>query len=150
MGKKKKKKVPQKQIVGYLEKIVSEPQVHPEATLSPGASIERATTIEVLQRDSTAAPSIGEEEEEREPYVESYPALIEKYVLSRKFISFPVILFVWCIAASFIFIQDNRAGLLVNKEAIFWALTKCTVLFVFFLLIWGIPSLIGWYKTKKR
>ena len=142
---KKKKHVPQKQIIGLREETGSELTVHPNATLYPTA-YDSPTAIDVLQRDSTNAPTIGEEEPQN--YVESFAGLADKYLFSKKTIPFTILLLISGVGSTVIFIQDNNAGLLIDKKAIFWTLQKCIVLCVLNFLIWLSLSIVTWLKNK--
>lgn len=128
----KKKRIPQKTILIPERETSSSLIVHPNATLTPDASLEPQTTETWLSRDSTNAPRIGEESEEREQYAESQAALIDKYILSRH--SVPFVLAI--IAIGYIFTQDNGAGKLTDWEGIWWAVQKSGILVgIIFLLL---------------
>jgi hypothetical protein len=120
----KKKRIPQKTILIPERETSSSLIVHPNATLTPDASLETQTTGQWLSRDSTNAPKIGEESEEQERYAGSQAALIDKYILSRH--SVPFVLAI--IVIGYIFIQDNGAGKLTNWEGIWWAVQKSGIL----------------------
>ena len=147
MSKKKRKKFPQKEILGYVEPTDSEPQVHPDATLSPSASIENATSIDLLQKDSTSAPVIGEEEA-KEDYVGSWPGLADKYLLSKKSVPFSIILIICALVSGFLFIQDNGAGLLKDFNAVTWTIMKSLIFFLLILAFWVALSVVTWIKSK--
>jgi hypothetical protein len=83
-----KKRIPQKTIVVPERETSSSLIVHPNATLTPDASLEIQTTGQWLSRDSTNAPKIGEESEEQEQYAESQAALIDKYILGKHSVPF--------------------------------------------------------------
>jgi len=128
----KKRKVPPKTVLLPERETSSSPPLHPNATLTPDASLEPQTTETWLSRDSTNAPRIGEESEEREEYAGSQAALIDKYILSRH--SAPFVLAIMVIG--YIFIQDNGAGKLTNWEGIWWAVQKSGILAgIIFLLL---------------
>jgi hypothetical protein len=120
MGKKIRKRIPPKKITGYVEPTDSEPKIHPDATLSPDASTDSATTLSILQRESTSAPNIGEEEKEN--YAETVAGLADKHLFSKKFIPFSIILIICAIVASILFVQDNQAGLLTDIKSVYWTL----------------------------
>jgi hypothetical protein len=120
----KNKTIPPKTILIPEKETSSSLIIHPNATLSPYASLETQTTGHLLSRDSTNAPKIGEESEEQIPYAQSQAALLDKYVLSRH--SFPFILAI--IVIGYIFIQDNGAGKLTNWDGIWWAVQKSGIL----------------------
>lgn len=106
--------------------------VHPNATLTPEGLLDTFTTGQLLSRDSTNAPNIGEETKVQEGYAQSQAALLDKYVLSRH--SAPFILAIIIIGA--IFIQDNGAGKLINWEGIWWTVQKSVILIsIVFLLL---------------
>lgn len=127
----KKKRIPQKAIIIPERETSSSLVVHPNATLTPDASLETQTTGQWLSRDSTSAPKIGEESEEQGRYAQSQAALLDKYVLSRH--TAPFILAIMAIGG--IFIQDNGAGKLANWEGIWWAVQKSGSLVVIILLL---------------
>jgi len=140
---KKKKNIPQKKIIGLREETGSESAVHPDATLYPTA-YDSPTAIDVIQRGSTNAPSIGEEEPEN--YVESFAGLADKYLFSKKTIPFTILLLISGVGSTVIFIQDNNAGLLTEPKSIYWTLKKCVVLCALNLLIWLSLSIVTWLK----
>jgi len=140
MGKRKRKKILQKQIIGYVEPTESEPKIHPDATLSSDASMEEMTSIDLLQQDSTSAPVIGEEE--KEEYAESMAGLLDKYVLSRKSIPFSIILVTCAIVSGVLFIQDNNAGLLADVNALIWTIKKCVFFFGLVIVFWICLSIV--------
>jgi hypothetical protein len=128
----KRRGIPQKTILIPERETSSSLIVHPNATLTPDASLETRTTGQWLSRDSTNAPKIGEESEEQERYAQSQAALLDKYVLSRH--TAPFILAI--IAIGYIFIQDHGAGKLTNWEGIWWAVQKSGILVgIIFLLL---------------
>ncbi len=149
MSKKKKKKIPQKQIVSYAEPTESEPQIHPDATLSPSASVESPTANTILQRDSTSAPIIGEDEGKYK-YAKSLAGLADKHLFSKKSISFSIILIIVAIVSGFIFLQDNNAGLLIDTKTIFWTIKKCCIFFFLIFGFWIIYSVALWIERKIR
>jgi len=145
MGKKKRENIPQKQIMGLREETGSELVIHPNATLSP-TDYDSPTAIDVIQRDSTSAPTIGEEDSKH--YVESFAGLADKYLLSKKSIPFSILLLICGIGTALIFIHDNNAGLLVDLKAIFWTIKKCLVLCTSIFLIWLVLSIVTWLKNN--
>lgn len=145
MGK-KKKNIPQKQIMGLREETGSELIVHPDATLYP-TGYESPTAIDVIQRDSTSAPAIGEEDSQN--YVESFAGLADKYLFSKKTIPFTILLLICGVGSTLIFVQDNSAGTLLDFKAVFWTLTKCIILCALNLLIWTTLSVVTWLKNRK-
>ena len=149
MSKKKKKKIPQKQIVSYAEPTESEPQINPDATLSSSASVESSTTNTIFQSDSTSAPNISEEGEKAE-YVKSFAGLADKHLLSKKSIPFSIILIISAIVSGFIFVQDNNNGLLINIRKIFWTVEKCFFFFFLIFVFWIILSAVLRIERKIR
>lgn len=144
MGK-RKKNIPQKHITGLREETSSELAVHPDATLSPSA-YDSPTAIDVIQRDSTSAPTIGEEDSAK--YVESLAGLADKYIFSKKSIPFNILLLICGVGSAIIFIHDNNVGLLVDFKAVYWTFKKCFVLCTSILLIWVVLSVVTWIKSK--
>jgi len=128
---KAKKKIPQKMIFIPNEETGTSPLPHPNATLTPDASLESPTSGQWLSGDSTSAPKIGEESDEEEQYAQSYPALIEKYILSRHFIAFLLAL----VLIGYVFIQDNAAGNLKNWDGIWWTIQKSGILLALLLSV---------------
>lgn len=128
-----KKKISEKKIFDDVEVTSSTTLVHPNATLTPEASLKSSTRATMLSTDSTTAPQIGEESEEPNNYAKSHAALIDKYFLSKQAIPFPflIILIVIC----FLFIQDNGADKLTNWDGIVWTLKKAGVLIGLFILV---------------
>jgi len=127
----RRKKTPYKKIFIPEEEISSSPPLRPNATLTPDTSLEIPTSGQLLSKDSTNAPQIGEELEEHISYVESYPALIDKYVLSKYAKYLIPVAFIFVI--SYIFIQDNGAGKLTNWQGIWWTIKKSIILLFIFL-----------------
>ena len=115
----------------------SEPDIHPNATVGPEASLGRATGSAWIHRDTTSAPEIGEEERSGTGYAQSASALIDKYVLSRDFVPFALV----AVGIGWIFLQDNGSGLLKTWQDLLWTLQKCGVLLAIFIVIlflqWG-------------
>jgi len=147
--KKRRKKISQKQILGYVEPTESKSQIHPDATLSPSASVEVSTTIDLLQRDSTTAPIIGEPEEKDE-YMDSFAGLADKHLFSKKSIPFSIILIIAAIVSGFIFVQDNNAKLLIDIKAVFWTIKKCLIFFILIFIFWVILSGVQWIEKKIK
>lgn len=77
----------------------------------------------ILNRDSTTAPKIGEQEDERGKYAESYAALLDKYALSKLPLS-KILIF---IILGWVIIQDNGAGKLSDWQGMLWTLKKLGV-----------------------
>lgn len=122
----RRKKIPYNKIVIPEEEISSSPPLHPNATLTSDIFLESPTSGQLLSKDSTNAPQIGEELEEQIPYAESYAALIDKYVLSKYAKYLLSVAFIFVI--SYIFIQDNGAGKLTNWQGILWFIQKSGIL----------------------
>ncbi|MBP9854445.1 MAG: hypothetical protein KBD53_06230 [Candidatus Omnitrophica bacterium] len=137
--------MPPKKMAGLREETSSELVVHRDATLYPTA-YESPTAIDVIQSDSTSAPTIGEEEPQI--YVQSFAGLVDKYLFSKKTIPFTILLLICGVVSSVIFIQDNSAGLLINKKAVLWTLEKCLIFCVLILLIWVALSFVTWLKSR--
>jgi len=144
MGK-KKRYIPQKQIGGLREETSSELIIHPNATLSPSA-YESPTAIDVIQRESTSAPVIGEED--AKPYAETMAGLVDKHILSKRSVPFHILLLICGIGSTLIYINDNSAGLLKDFTAVCWTLKKCLILCVLIVFIWFVLSIVAWVKSK--
>ena len=143
---KKKKYIPQKHIPGLREEETSsELIIHPDATLSP-TNYENPTAIDVIQRESTSAPVIGEED--AQPYVESFAGLADKYIFSKRSIPFNILLLICGVGSAFVFIHDNNAGLLSDFNAVCWTLKKCFILCSLIVFIWIALSVVAWIKSK--
>ncbi len=127
----KKKIIPQKTIFIPPGETTSSPPLHPNATLTPEASMQRPTSGTLLAGDSTSAPQVGELSGEPANYAPTHAALIDKYLLSRHSITFVLALAV----IGFLFIQDNAAEKLINWKGIWWTLQKSGILLVVFLFI---------------
>jgi len=128
----RRKKIPHKTIFIPDEEASSSPPLHPNATLTPDASLKSPTSDQLLSRDFTNAPEIGEESEEQTQYAESYSALIDKYLLSNYAKYLIPCTFIFFII-SYIFIQDNGAGKLTNWQGIWWTIQKSGILLLIFL-----------------
>src|SRR2546422_6314321 len=133
MAKKKHDRRRSEERLGTLEIPTSSgPYIHPNATVGPEASLGTPTDVTWMSRDSTSAPEAGEEEEVKKSYAESTPALIDKYVLSRDFVPFTLVV----VGIGWIFIQDNAAGNLKNWNELLWTLQKSgTLLFLFAIVL---------------
>ena len=107
------------------------PAVHEDATIDPNASLEYPTSGTWLAADSTNAPRLGEDEPRPPAYAQSPSALIDKYVLSRDFIPFTLVV----IGIGWIFISDNEAGKLANWVGLLWTFGKSASLLFLFLLV---------------
>lgn len=105
-------------------------EVHPEATTGPGELRGPSTGLN-WARDSTNAPEIGEEALAGEAYAQSTSALIDKYILSKEFVPFTLLV----VGIGVIFIQDNQAGSLKTLDDLLWTIVKCGALFVLFLMM---------------
>lgn len=145
---KKKKLYPkyQKKALPTSEVASSELEIYPNATLGPDASLENSTTGYWTNRDSTSAPSVGEEEEIREPYAKSYSELFDKYVMThfgREYIPLLIVMAV----IGYTFIQDNGVGKLSNWDDIKWFILKSGVILGIGILILGIQWI---YKITKK
>jgi len=126
-----KKKIPPKIVFIPDEETGTSLLLHPNATLTPEASLESPTSAQWLPGDSTSAPKIAEESDEEEQYAQSYPALIEKYILSRHFIPFLLAI----VLIGYVFIQDNAAGNLRNWSGIWWTIQKSGILLALLLVV---------------
>lgn len=143
----KKKNFPPKKIVTLREETGTEMLVHPNATMSP-TNYDSPTGMDILRRDSTSAPTIGEEDSGK--YVDSMAGLADKHFFSKKTIPFSILLIVCGVGSVVIFIQDNSKGLLTDVGAVIWTLKKCAVLCAFILFIWIVISIVTWIKGVFR
>lgn len=141
---KRQKRIPQKIYIPREEEISSAPTLHPNATLTPDASLVSSTDAQWIQRDSTNAPKIGEQSEEQIPYAGSYAALIDKYLLSKYSIPFVIAI----ILIGWVFIQDNAAGKLINWQGIFWTIQKSGIILGIIFVILFFQFLYGKISGK--
>lgn len=139
---KKQRKIPPKMIFISGEETNNSLLSHPDATLTPDASLKRPTNGQWLPGDSTNAPKVGEEPEEQKQYAGTQSALIDKYLFSR--LSYPLLLLpliAAIVVIAFIFIQDNAAGQMKSWQEISWTIKKSgvfsgiLVVLIFFILI---------------
>ena len=126
----------------FREGASTETTIYPDITSGPEASTELPSTERWLPQDSTSAPSIGEESESSEPFAQSQWALIDKYIIQKKLIPFPLIIII--LVCGWIIIQDNGAGKLSDWKSIWWTIQKC---FAVVIIITVIP-LVLWLLKK--
>lgn len=116
MGKRSRKRQP------LVEVVTNEPEFHPDATLGPDASLD-STVLAWRERESTNAPTVGEEEPEG-PYARGYPELVDKLLQHRVPLSgrtvAVVIILAWFAFVSWLFLQDNQAGSLATSDGLKW------------------------------
>jgi hypothetical protein len=109
-----------------VEVVTNEPGFHPDATLGPDASLD-STALTWRERESTNAPTVGEEEPQG-PYASGYPELLEKFLQHRVPLSgrtvAVVIILAWFAFISWLFLQDNQAGSLATSEGLKWFAVK--------------------------
>ena len=129
--KKRRIKIPQKIVQTTTEETTSTPAIHPNATLTPEASLEKETGFQWLSGDSTNAPEIGEETEGKESYAETPTGLIDKYLLSGRSIPFLIALGI----IGYMFIQDNSSGRLDSWTGILWTVQKSGILVGLYLIV---------------
>jgi len=146
MGKKKRRDM-QKKFTEFPEETGSEIAIHPDATLLPDVD-DNPTAMDVIQRESTSAPNIGEEDPQ--DYVGSFAGLADKYLFSKRSIPFTILLIICGIGSTIIFIQDNNAGVLTDYSSVLWALTKCVILCGLILLIWIVFSVVNYVKNRIK
>lgn len=111
------------------EVVTNELEYHPDATLGPDASLD-STALDWRERESTNAPTVGEEEPEG-PYASSYPELVEKLLQQRVLLSgrtvVVVIILAWFAFISWLFLQDNQAGSLATLNGLKWFAVKAAL-----------------------
>lgn len=117
----------------------------PNSTISSSSS----DVGPAFNKDATNAPEIGEEEEASDQYAQTYPALIDKHLLSRKSIYAFFIIAILFISG-FIFIQDNGANKLNEWRDIWWSIQKCSFLWLLFILYLFVQFISWLWKGKKR
>ncbi|MBU6435705.1 MAG: hypothetical protein KGS09_20920 [Nitrospirae bacterium] len=120
----------------------SSSEIHPNATVGPDTSVGSPTTVNWTSQDSTNAPEIGEEETPSASYAQSTSALIDKYLLSRDFIPFALLV----VGIGWIFLQDNGNGNLQNLPQLLWTIEKSGALFLLFIILLGAQ----WVYKKLR
>jgi len=100
------------------------------STTAPNNSFEQTSSLRMLSEDSTNATA-GKRDLKKEDYADSYPELVDKYVLKKGTIPFVLLVGAICL----IFIQDNGAGKLSNWNEIIWFLLKSGVIFSLYILL---------------
>jgi hypothetical protein len=109
-----------------IEVVSSDPEVHPDATMGPDASLD-TTGMTWRDRESTSAPVVGEDEAPAS-YARNYPELVEKFLHNRVPLSgrTAAILIVlgWFAFISWLFLQDNQAGSLATTDGLKWFRVK--------------------------
>jgi len=135
-----------------ISALSNEPDVSPNATLDPEAALE-GTIPAWMGPESTNAPSVGQEEEDK-PYPADYPELLQRFLGGRiRFRPRSVFLLLtlgWFCFISWLFLQDNDAGRLSTRVEIEWFWTKAAIYSAFYVVvsvIVGFSSLLGnWEK----
>ncbi len=89
-----------------------DPEMAPEST--------RATWRD---RESTNAPAVGEEDQ-APSYASAYPELFEKLLQEKVPLRGPTVhallILLWFVFVSWLFIQDNQAGALATSKGLWW------------------------------
>jgi hypothetical protein len=146
MGKRAKRKLPRPEMAS------SDPIIHPDATLGPDASFE-ATGVLWEDRDSTNAPTVGEEEEKSD-YASGYPALIEKLLHDKLPLRVPTVLvallLVWFVFVSWLFVQDNSSGALAWWDGLKWFAAKVGFYSLFLVAVAILLVVILWLAGKPK
>jgi hypothetical protein len=100
----------------------SDPDINPDATLGPGASLDGTRAV-WKDRESTNAPVVGEDEPSP-AFAQGYPELIDRLLRDkipfRSRFLYLVLVLAWFGVVSWLFVQDNQAGLLKTIEGIVW------------------------------
>ena len=128
MGRKKQRKLRRQAI--EAEETKSLPEINPDATLTPEASLDLGTSGMWQREDLTNVPSIGEREDDDNGYAETPSAIFDKYIgrLIPRERLFPFLLaFLLVVVAGWIFIQDNSAGMLKDFPSIGWTSLKIII-----------------------
>jgi hypothetical protein len=100
-------------------------------TPPPDASPDESSSDLWGTVDRATGDSTDEEAEEPQPYAQTYSALIDKYVFSRRFLPFALAaIVVFCLI-----LQDNGAGKLTNWHGIGWTLAKCGMALAIFVVV---------------
>jgi hypothetical protein len=133
-----------------VEQTTNLPQISPNATLGPNASLYAGTSGVWKGEDSTNIPPIGEEEEEKKDvYANTIPAFADKYI--QKVIpsdSLVPLLVVCCIG--WIFIQDNSSGNLKDWLSVWWTIQKCFAVLIFLIILFFVARYIVNVFSKNK
>jgi len=137
----------------YNEAIASsEPDVHPEATLDPEASLDR-TLAGLQSTESTNAPEIGKVDVEDLKYAAGGTQLLEKFLHGRIPLRARTILFLltlgWFGFISWLFLQDNEAGKLDAVSGMEWFWVKAGIYSAFFTVVALVVGLLARFVPTK-
>lgn len=143
MAKRSRKRLPSAEVAS------SDPEFNPDATLGPGASLN-ATRAVWKDRESTNAPVVGEEEP-APGFAQGYPELIDRLLRDKipfrsRFV-YLVLILAWFGVVSWLFVQDNQAGLLKTLEGVIWFGWK-TLAFTGFAVVAAIVVAILFWLTS--
>ena len=146
MAKRSRKRLPSVEVAS------SDPEFHPDATLGPGASLD-ATRAGWKDRESTNAPVVGEEEP-APGYAQGYPELIDRLLRDKipfrsRFV-YLVLVLAWFGVVSWLFVQDNQAGLLKTIEGVVWFGWKALALTAVAAVAALIVGLIFWLTRPPQ
>ena len=134
-----------------VEVVTNEPDFHPDATLGPDASLD-STALAWRERESTNAPTVGEEEPEGS-YARGYAELVEKFLKHRVPLSgrpvAVVIILAWFAFISWLFLQDNQAGSLATSDGLKWFAVKAS-LYSGFAAVCGVIVAVALKLTSKK
>lgn len=136
--------------VSFERQSSNEPELQPNATLGPEESFD--FTQEVWTGpESTNAPSIGDEVDQPE-FVSGGFQLFDKFLQGRAILQpKPVILLIticWFAVVSWLYIQDNENGRLVDVNGLLWFGAKAGIYSVFFFIVAAVISLSALRRTK--
>ncbi len=132
----------------------SEQSIHPNATLGPDVSKELGMEAR-YSADATSAHNLEEKEAEKD-YAESYPALLDKHLLSgkRHLPAAQIVFILWAVVTGWMFIQDNSSGAFKQNDwsAILWTIQKSLAIagvFSVSLVAWFLfNKLLNWIKSR--
>ena len=137
----------------YKETIASsEPDVHPEATLDPEASLDR-TLAGLQSTESTNAPEIGKADEEDLKFAAGGAQLLDKFLHGRIPMRARTVLFLlslgWFGFISWLFLQDNEAGKLDAVSGMKWFWVKAGIYSAFSTVVAVVVGLLGRFVPAK-
>lgn len=140
MTKRSKKSSKQKGQFLHPQAASNEPEINPEATIGPEASMD-ATSTGLLSTDSTNAPVISKVQEVDE-YSSSSAEMFERFLKGQMVLRprsvFLILTLCWFGIISWLFLQDNQLDRLVSSGGMKWFGVKAGLYTVFYLIVAGI------------
>lgn len=115
----------------------SEPEVHPNATLGPDASLE-SSQAQWLGSDSTNAPLLGEEQEDQ-IYASGGFEFLERFLRGRVGLQprsvFLIITIAWFVFISWLYVRDNELARLDTIDGMKWFGVKIAIYSVIYFVV---------------